>query len=468
MKENRIRRVLNHFALAAGVMFAAGIAAYGYFAKWPVEATESHAHAHAHGGASAQNPHAAPASSEPEATAAATHEGHEHESKAGASGEAVCAEHNVAEALCAICGAEHAQHLEPGEGLLLRLAVGTDAGIETVQPEPGRAAAEMLPGRIAYNREQLAHVSSVVAGVLTEVNVGLGDKVRAGDVMAVLSCPDAAEAKGTYLSALAEEALAGAAHAREKDLHAKQICSTESLEQAAAQAARARAATQTAQQRLRGLGLSPYEVEQVRRDRDCSSKTPLRAPFDGSVIAREAVPGQAAEPGDALFTVADLSTMWLELMAPATSASMLKPGVEIEALPEGLGDTAVTGVIDWVDTSVNPESRTLKARAVLQNPEGLLKDGLYANVMLRDTADPHEALLLPEQAVQWVDDAAFVFLSRESGLFEVRAVNPGKPDKGKVEIERGLSGGESVVLAGAYKLKSEWQRAQMGDGCVDD
>jgi cobalt-zinc-cadmium efflux system membrane fusion protein len=193
---------------------------------------------------------------------------------------------------------------------------------------------------------------------------------------------------------------------------------------------------------------------------------PVRAPFSGTVVAREAVAGTRVEPGTELFRVADLSEMWMKLAIPEKLLANLREGSTVDVRFEAYPDTTFTGALTWIGYQVDPETRLVEARAVLANQHGLLRSGMFGE------ASPARAtrlagLAVPESAVQEIDGRDVVFAQLQSDLFEARVIQKGATESGRTTVLAGLDKDDAIALSGGYILKSEFMKSKFGAGCAD-
>jgi cobalt-zinc-cadmium efflux system membrane fusion protein len=381
-----------------------------------------------------------------------------------------CKEHDLPESECAICHPELVKGMEAGKGMKIRFPSSASAGMAGIETGTGEveegAAGPSFLGRVAYNQNQFAHISALAGGVIQRVLVDFGTEVKKGQPLVEIASPDIAEAKTSYLSALSELDLKEGVYQREQQLADKQVSSRQERDQARAEYRRARNDAATARQRLRNLGFSDAEISALDKDPSASSTLRLRAPFAGTIVERKAVVGEVVSLGTPLFSLADLSTMWLELSAPADAHAALKVGDPVAATFDGLPGMQVPGEIIWVSPAVDPATRMITARALVRNPDGVLKDGLFGKVRL-PKAGKSKRVGLPSGAVQRFDGEDYVFVKLEEDLYEMRKVRKEEGDAGRVSILRGLQPEEDVVLAGSFLVKSEFLKSRLGAGCTD-
>lgn len=411
------------------------------------EDEDHHGHDHAaHASAPRQkNPHAGH-----------DHSGHGH----GEAGDEICPEHNVPENEDALCQPALVSHLQPGEGMKVRLAAPETAGrvgLVTSVPLPAAEGGAVWPGQVIFNRDRLARLSALAGGTVQKVNVRLGEKVAKGQVLAEIASPEAAGLRAELVAAESRRALAEAVYLREKDLLEKGITSRHDFQQAEAEYRQAESAAIRSRRQMQDFGLAGGSAGSV---------LPIRAPFGGTIIERAAVIGEAVSAGSALFTLADLSTIWVETSIPEDALLDVHPGLNVVASFAGLPGRAFQGKVFWVAPALDERTRMLKVLAEVDNRDGLLRSGLFGQVQAAGTS-AESALSVPADALQTVDGNPFVFVRLGDDLFELRRVTAGRRAQGAVTIREGLRAHDRVVTGQAFSLKSEVLRARLGASCAD-
>lgn len=310
-----------------------------------------------------------------------------------------------------------------------------------------------LPGEVRLNEERLAHVVPKLAGIVRDVTVSLGDHVRQGEVMAVLESRELAAAKSAYMAAKEREGLAAAVYNREKELWEDEISAEQEFLEAQNTLAEARIEVRAAAQELHALGLTQEDLNVVAGQSSASwTRYRVTAPFEGTVIARHITLGEYVEVNADIFTVADLSSVWVDLNVYQKDLASVREGQEVvieaqAALPE------VTGTVDYVGPLVGEETRTALARVVLPNPEGLWKPGMF--VTARATVEQqHADIAVPKTALITIEDRPHVFIQHD-GEFEPVPVELGRADEATVEVLAGLEAGQPYVSQGGFHLKAE-------------
>jgi len=387
------------------------------------------------------------------------------------SAELYCEEHRVPEQECGICRPELAASLIPGKGLKVRLEStesAVKAGVVTVFPEEDKhPAAHSVPCQVSYNMNYLARITPLSSGVVRRVLVDVGAYVSKDDVLVEIVSSEIASAKVDYLTALANETLKKLAYKREKGLFEKKISSQREYQQALAEYQVATNTTNTRCQQLLNYGFTETEVKEIVETRSSSSVFTIRAPFAGTIIERNAVLGEAVERGDILFSLADLSTMWLELSIPEYLLPFFKVGNKVEASFNSLPGKKLQGDLIWLASSIDEESRMLRGRAIVKNPDLLLKHGMFGKSSLL-SEQPDKGLYVPVESIQRFNNKSFLFVKLSDDLYEIRRVVPGSRHDDKVEIIEGVSPHDKVVAAGSFTLKSEFLKSRLGEGCVDE
>jgi cobalt-zinc-cadmium efflux system membrane fusion protein len=330
-----------------------------------------------------------------------------------------------------------------------------------------------LPGEIGFDERRIAHLTPQVAGVVARVHVDLGSRVAAGDLLIELDSAELASAQAEYLGAITEEALAARAGERLAALRAAKIASEREALETEQRLEGARIHSATARQRLLTLGLSATEIEAlaaggaVRAD----GRLALRAPFAGELLGLHAVRGEQVEPGSELALLGDTARLWvwvdvyeaqLAQLEAFHAAATLAVSVRVAAYPE----RDFPGRLDLLGRTMDEATRTVKSRIVLENADGLLRPGMFAQVRLY-LPGAERALALPADALLADEGREFVFVQHDGEYFVRRPVETGRRWAGQVEIVGGLAAGQTVATAGAFLLKSDVLRSKMGAGCAD-
>ena len=380
-----------------------------------------------------------------------------------------CNEHNVPEVECGICQPVLADRLQPGQGLKIRLpsvASESKSNIVAKHAEVGPAHSSVhAVGELVFNLNRLVHVTPLADGIVRRVHVDLGHGVKRGQVLAELSSPKIAEAKAELLKAVAEETVSSEAVSRARGLHEQQVLSAQDLYDAEARHTTARASLRAAEQILLDLGFDRHTLEQIVTDQEATSVVALVAPFDGTIIARDAVVGDVVTTGDPMFSVTDLSTMWLKLAVSERDVVGLRIGQRVEIRSRSL-DREITGAITWISSRLDETTRMAEVRADVANPDGALRAGMFVEANI--TVGEHSSsLLLPRDTVHRFGGNPFVFVRLSADLYELRRVEIMPASQSLTAVTAGLSEHDLVAVEQSYLLKSEFQKSRLGAGCVD-
>ncbi len=360
-------------------------------------------------------------------------------------------------ALPAACGKDGA---DPGaaKGRSSELAIDAErlrrTGVE-VTPAAGGELARTLPllGNLVPNEHNTVKVAAGIGGIVRELPVKVGDVVKEGDTLAVIESKEAADVAFLYLEQQQRWSFARQAYDREKSLLEKKLGTFESLRAAQNELQKGQLDLQLTTQKLRMLGLLDKDGKLAASPARISTFT-LRSPIEGTVTARHALRGEHAPADRELFTLMNLTSVWLEVKAPQTAVRMTRVGQEIQVVNDQL-DLRTRSVVVFVSPVADAASRTVLVRLLLANTDGRWRPGSCATAEFVDEKRT-VSVRLPRDAVVTLDDAPSVFVETRPGVFQVRRVVTGLEDRNHVEIQQGLDPGERVVTRHALFLKGEW------------
>ncbi|MGI5860767.1 MAG: efflux RND transporter periplasmic adaptor subunit [Myxococcales bacterium] len=327
-----------------------------------------------------------------------------------------------------------------------------------------------LTGEIGFDEKRIAHVSSQVEGIIRKVHVNLGQTVEKGAPLAEIYSVAFAEAAGEYREAQASLTLARREHERQASLRKEGITSEKEYLQASQGLESAQIRLETAADKLVRLGLPRAELDAVREGRREATLT-LRAPVSGVVLKLHAVAGEIARSEEPLATVGDLSRLWLwadlyendlARVAESQARGHLSAAVAVNAFP----GREFAGVVDFIGPTMDPATRTVKVRVLVENPEGGLRAGMFAKAKLFVPTDA-KVVAVPRGAVLQDEGRSFVFVRHRDDYFVRRPVTTGRAWSGWLEIVEGLGTGKEIAADGAFLLKSDVLRSKMGAGCAD-
>jgi len=328
------------------------------------------------------------------------------------------------------------------------------AGVRVERAEVQEVADQLVvTATILANQDRLARISPRVPGRIVRVHASLGDRVAAGQVLAVLDSIEVGEARSAHAQAESEERVALANLERAERLQVDQIVSQKDFLRAKAEHDKARAALRAAADKLQMLG--------VGTDGGVSTLS-VAAPFAGTIIDKKAVIGELAQPDKPLFAVADLSVLWIEANIAEKDLSRIRAGdaalVTVTAYPQ----ERFTGRLTYIGDTVDRETRTIRGRIEVRNADGRLKPEMFATATIQ-TAARSRAIVVPDEAVVLMSGQPMVFVEEHEG-FEPRAVQLGERVLGRVVVRSGLKPADLVVVAGTYAIKARALKATLGEG----
>lgn len=330
--------------------------------------------------------------------------------------------------------------------------------VQAVEAEDVAAAGSGLqaPGQVEFEPERVAVISPRAAGRIERLAVVEGDRVRAGQTVALVSSREYLTAQNDLIQAVRRaRILAGTQDSGGAD-----------------------ALADAARRRLRLLGVADATLRRVAETGEISPALPVPAPFSGSIVEAKALAGQAVEAGTPLFVLADLSSVDVAAEVPERAMPLLRIGQRATLTLAAYPALRFEGRVERVRDQLDPATRTVRAIIHVPNPQRSLRPGMFANVTLDAPAEAAlgtagtTLLTIPESALVTEGEARYVFVETAQRTYERRAVQvealsaPGStvPAVGRVAVRAGLSAGERIVISGAFTLKSEMGKAGFEHG----
>jgi cobalt-zinc-cadmium efflux system membrane fusion protein len=407
----------------------------------------------------------------------------------------------------------------PGDEIKLsaEALAATTIEIEGVTQRPAVALIRVT-GTVETNQQQSQQATPLVSGRVERINVGQGDVVRAGMVLAIIASPEIAEMHGKLHEAETARALAerNLQRVQRSENRVAVLSSKAKLDEAEATLKRtrrlielgagagkdliaaetahktakadydfqtnislnrelqeARAAVETTRvdvshirDQLRALGVTVPEGEHHDHSKD-TSLVALRSPVSGTVVDRSVNAGAGIQAGTALFTISNTSSVWIIANVPEAQIGSIRVGSSAEVRSAGLGTNAIAGRVNYIDPRLNEETRTARVRIEMANPGGRLRSGMFVEVGFQASSGSAagEELMVRSEAVQRIGDRNVVFIPREGepGSFVVRDVDLGGAADGYQRVLSGLQVGEQVVTKGSFTLKTQLQKSSMAE-----
>lgn len=334
-------------------------------------------------------------------------------------------------------------------------AVAKGAGIEINAAAPARIRSTLqLQGEIQFNQDRLVRIVPRLSGVITSVAKNLGDRVRRGDVLAVIDSQDLGNLKSDFLAAQQRLAMARTTYEREKRLWEEKISAEQDYLASRQALGEAQIAQRNAEQKLIGLG---FARDALQRDNPSGlTRLEIRAPIDGVVIEKKIATGEAVGAEVTMYVIADLSTVWADVAIYPADLNSVKTGQKVKVKATALNAEA-DGVISYVGALLGEQTRTAKARVTLRNPDQRWRPGLFVAVeVVQNEAEVPVAV--PVTAIQTLRNWKVVF-ARFGDVFEARPVELGRSDGTLVEIIKGLAPGTRYAATNSFVLKADIGKA---------
>ena len=352
------------------------------------------------------------------------------------------------------------------EGALLDVAIVLTpqaverAGIRLARVTAGTGLSTLrLPGVVQAHAYTEVVVTPRVAGRVTRVLAELGQRVRRGQEIADVFSPELSEAETRYVSARAELD----AHERELQRTEKLVeigaASRQELERLHAEHTSQLTSVDSARSRLELFGLSGPRIASLSPGKDIDAVIAVPAPLDGVVTERMANAGVNVDSGSKMFTVVDLSTVWVVADVYEKDFSRVRVGSTASVTTKAYPDVVLPGRVGYIDPQVNPTTRTASVRIEVPNPRERLRLGMFADVGI-EGAEHASIARIPRTAVQNVDSRTVVYLAdpNQAGRFIEREVHLGASSGSDVDVVSGLKQGDTVVSDGSFFLRAERER----------
>jgi membrane fusion protein, heavy metal efflux system len=328
-------------------------------------------------------------------------------------------------------------------------------------------------GQIAFNEDASTVVLTPFSGRVTRLIAKLGDVIKRGDPLFEIDSPEVVQAQTDLIAAVqglekakSQLALAKSVLDRQVSLLSGRATAQREVDQARNELAAAESDFQTAQGTLTAarnrmrviVGRDEAEVARVERERAVNPLITINAPIDGTVIARKVGPGQyvRSDAGEPLYSIANLSTMWLKANVPENDIPLVRIGHDIEVRVTALPDRVFKARITAVGAASDAATRRVVVRSEIPNPDGALKAEMFATFRIA-TGEGVSAPAVPVEALIRDGDVATVWVEEQPTVFRRRRVTIGMEQDGRLQIREGLKPGEVIVARGAIFVDNEWR-----------
>jgi cobalt-zinc-cadmium efflux system membrane fusion protein len=338
------------------------------------------------------------------------------------------------------------------------------SGIEVMAAamEPFSAPIEATAA-IELNGDRVAKISARTSGRLVKITASQGDAVKSGQALAWFDSPELGQAWAEYAKTKGRTELARRNLQREETLFAKKISPEKDVIRARQELAEAEADLSFANERFHLLGVDIEHYEN-KQSGDQHPLIAVTSPISGSVIERTATQGEVVSPEKPLFTVADLSKLWVIIDIYEKDLGRIKTGTAVKVSTTAYAEKSFRGLISYLGEVMDEKTRTVKARVEVENAGRLLKPGMFATVTIdAKGVQAEKAILLPEEAVFLDGSRNYVFIQTAPEKFEMREITAGRTLGRRLEVTGGIKQGEPVAVKGAFILKSELKKGELVD-----
>lgn len=379
-----------------------------------------------------------------------------------------CAEHGFPESFCPIChpdlggrpSLDVTDDGAPSDGMIVKLKtkqVAKQSGFETAPALPGGQAGTVIAtASIVADNAKSALVNVRVPGVVRKFQVELGAQVNEGDPLVTIESASLAEERARLQSARARSAVAEANYAREKNLYDKGISTLREMQVAKREVDEAAA----------DVAASAAVLEIAGAEEGQGGTYELRAPINGVVTQRHFSVGALVDQEAPIIEIINTSTLWAEIDVPESQARDVAIGQRVVLQVDELPEREFEGVIQYVAPVIDTRTRTIRARASLDNRDGALRANMFARAHIF-LYSLEAGVLVPRSAIQEAKGVQLVFIPVAEDEYRARRVRTVPSDGELIAVMDGLHVGENVVTTGSFLLKTETLKGSIGAGCCD-
>lgn len=352
---------------------------------------------------------------------------------------------------------EHDPHHEEHEEFIVLSPEQIEAAGIKIEPAKEGILQEQItsPGKIVLNADRIAHIYPKVSGTAKETHKNLGEEVKTSESLALLESQEIAALKIAYLTALQEEKYALTLLQLEQNLHNKGLSVLQEYESSVNNYEKAHLAVTIAKQSLLSLGMTEYEIKNLpTTDISTLCCYELYAPFNGNILSRHITIGELLSPASEIYSIADLSNLWVEISLYPQRMSLPEKGQPIE-LRDTNGRIGKAELL-YIGSTIDEETRRIQAIAILDNREGQWQPGTFVTATITTSAIP-VPLAITKESIQKIDGQECAFIATETG-FEIRPIKTGRSDENMIEIVSGMENGERYAATNSFILKAEHEK----------
>jgi cobalt-zinc-cadmium efflux system membrane fusion protein len=328
----------------------------------------------------------------------------------------------------------------------------TQKWLESATPK-GVDFREMLrvPAAASVDETRVARIGASVTGRITDLKAIVGQNVERGQVLATLNSTELSTAQLSFLKAYSAKLLAERAAQRAKLLFEADVIGEAELQRR--QTELSQAEMSASHDQLKVLGMSEKGIARLEESRTVNSQSFVVASISGTVIERTVAQGQVVQPADAVFTVADLSRLWVQAEVPEKQSDLVKIGDTVKVQIPALDNRAIDGRIVFVSSTVNPETRTVTARTEVANTDRSIRPAMLASMLIQDR--PQQRLVVPVDAVVRENNRDHLFVKSGPTRYRLVQVDLGAESNGVRPVVGGIKPEDTIVTKGAFHLNNE-------------
>ncbi len=310
-----------------------------------------------------------------------------------------------------------------------------------------------VPASASVDETRVARIGASVTGRITELKAIVGQNVIKGQTLAILNSTELSTAQLSFLKAFSAKMLAQRAAERAQQLFEADVIGLAELQRRQTEFSQAEADFSASHDQLKVLGMSEQGIAKLEASRTVNSQSFVVASISGTVIERTVAQGQVVQPADAVFTVADLSRLWVQAEVPEKQSDLVKVGDVVKVAIPALDNRTIDGKLVFVSSTVNPETRTVTARTEVANTDRSIRPAMLAVMIIQDRPTPRP--VVPIDAVVRENNKDYVFVKKADNTYRLMLVSLGVESDGVRPVLEGLKDGDEIVSDGAFHLNNE-------------
>jgi len=314
-----------------------------------------------------------------------------------------------------------------------------------------------VAGQVDFDEQRITRIGATVTGRISELQAMLGQQVKVGQTLAVLNSTELGAAQLSYMKARAQAQLNQRSVERARQLLDADVIGSAELQRRESELAISQSEQRAAADQLRVLGVSQRALDKLTETGAINSVSPVVATMAGTVVERKVTQGQVVQPSEVLFSIADLSRVWVEAEVPEQQAGQVQAGQNIQVEIPSLGQQ-LTAKLIYIADIVDPVTRTVTVRSELDNADRSLKPAMLATVLIETR--PTKRLAVPGKAVVRESDSDQVFVEVAPGQYRMTPVKLGQAIGEVRPVMSGLTEGQRIVVDGAFHLNNERKRKE--------